>query len=223
MKNFNMVKFNFQKGSLDFLKKITKTDIAIATLFIGLMISIFRNEFSQLLNISFAQQDIFSEGVEEGLEMELILNEISAKYDVDYIHLNLFHNGTKSASNYHFKKMSCVAEGKKVEKLPRIHKIQNWLISPIKEKLRLAKKDGHVYLDNLHNDKDVYFSKEVTKYGIESLFYVGLFDYRKRDSHGNPHFIGLICYEWEHPTNFTEAELAAMEKEKERLTEFIIK
>jgi len=224
MKNFDMVKFNFEKGSLDFLKTIRKRDFFTTFLFLFLVALILRDDIKEfVLKDSVIQHDIFSEGVEEGLEMELILNEMSSKYDVDYIHLNLFHNGTKSASNYHFKKMSCVAEGKKIDKLPRIHKIQNWLISPIKEKLRLAKKDGHVYLDNLLNDKDVYFSKEVTKYGIESLFYVGLFDYRKKDSHGNPHFVGLICYEWEHPTNFTEAELAAMEKEKERLTEFIIK
>ena len=53
--------------------------------------------------------------------------------------LNLFHNGTISASGYHFKKMSCVAEGKKAGKLPKIQHLQNWVIDPSKKRLLNAK------------------------------------------------------------------------------------
>ena len=36
-------------------------------------------------------------------------------------------------------------------------------------------------------------------------------------------FIGFISFAWEKPTNFKEADLVSMEKEKSRIYEFILK
>ena len=81
-----MFKFNFEKGSLDFLKTIRKRDFFTTFLFLFLVALILRDDIKEfIVKDSIVQHDIFSEGVEEGLEMELILNEMSSKYDVDYI------------------------------------------------------------------------------------------------------------------------------------------
>ena len=228
------IKFNFEKGSLDFFKNIRTMDIIIILMFIVLILSMFRDDIKRITSFkqkeetqvgkdTILQHDIFGEGIEDAMELEYVLNDIVKTYDVDYINVNLFHNGTISPSGYHFKKMSCVAEGKRLDKLPRIHKLQNWVVDPFKEKIAETKKVGHVYIKNLPDDQDPYFSKEIPKYGILSVFYVGLFDHRKKDSKGRPHFIGFISFGWERTTNFSEKTLVSMEKEKTRITEFILK
>ena len=216
-----MINFNFSKGSLDFIKRINKRDYFTAFFTFIIILSIFRTELIEI--IPHNERDIFSEGIEQQLELEYVLNDIVKKYQIDYVNINLFHNGTISASGYHFKKMSCIAEGKKAGKLPKIQHLQNWVIDPFKEKIADCKKMGFVYLKNLPMDKDPYFSKQIPRYGINSVFYVGLFDHRKRDKRGNPHFIGFISFSWEKPTNLKEADLVSIEKEKSRIYEFILK
>lgn len=218
---------NFGKGSLDFLKDLRKRDITMFLAFLLVCTLLLKDEIKELLTQEPKQEqtqtDIFSQGIEDAMELEYILNDIVETYDVDYINVNLFHNGTVSASGYHFKKMSCIAEGKKLGNLPRIHKLQNWVIDPFKEKIAETKKVGYVYLPNLPEDKDPYFNTTIPKYNIYSVFYVGLFDHRKRDAKGRPHFIGFISFGWEKPTNFDDNTLVSMMKERERISEFIIK
>ena len=52
---------------------------------------------------------------------------------------------------------------------------------------------------------------------------MGLFDRTKKDKKGNYHFIGFISYGWEKPTKLDEKNLVSMMREKDRITEFIIK
>jgi len=213
--------FTFEKGSLDFLKSINKKDLFMFFVFIVLLAALFREEIKEQLHLQ--QKDIFAEGIDDQLELEYELNDIVKTYGLDYINVNLFHNGTVSASGYHFKKMSCIAEGKQLNKLPRIHKLQNWVIAPFKEKIAETKRQGWVYIANLKKDKDPYFSQLIPKWGINSVFYVALFDDRKKDSKGRSHFVGYISFAWSKATNFKEKDLVNMEKEKERILEYIIK
>jgi hypothetical protein len=216
-----MINFNFGKGSLDFLKRINKRDCFTVFFTIVIVTSLFKEELIEI--IPHRERDIFSEGIEQQLELEYVLNDIVKKYNIDYVNINLFHNGTISASGYHFKKMSCVAEGKKAGKLPKIQNLQNWVIDPFKEKIADCKRIGHIYLKNLPEDKDPYFAQQIPRFGINSVFYVGLFDHRKKDKRNKPHFIGFISFGWEKPTNLKEADLVSIEKEKSRIYEFILK
>ena len=59
----------------------------------------------------------------------------------------------------------------------------------------------------------------MTKYKIGSVFYVGLFDSRKKDQNGNNHFIGYLSFAWEHETNWKESDLLNMIKENENIEE----
>jgi hypothetical protein len=169
------------------------------------------------------EKDIFSEGIRESLELEYVLNDVVNKYSCDYVNVNLFHNGEISASGFHFKKMSCVAEGKRVGMLPKIQELQNRIIDPFKEKIAETKIKGYSYLKNLPEDKDPYFAKAIPQFGILSVFYVALFDNRKRDNSGQPHFVGFISFAWEKPTDFAESDLVSMMKERERLLEYVLK
>lgn len=220
-----MINLNFYQGSLDFLKKINKTDILIFIISLAVLFSLFKEDINNYLKEepNFTNQyDIFSRDINNEIELDYILQEIVKKYDADYVNINLFHNGVRSTSGYHFKKMSCIAEGKKPGKLPKIHQLQNWVIAPFKEKLSIIKKEGFIYIDTLRKDPDPYFNHTIPNFGIESIFYVSLYDYRKKDN-GQPHFIGFISFAWEKPTNLKEEDLTSMIKERERLIEFIIK
>ena len=219
--NILMFTFNFYKGSLSWFKKITRRDLFMVFVFCFIIASIFREEIKEI--IPHSEKDIFAVGVDEQLDLQYILNDICATHNVDYLNINLFHNGTISASGYHFKKMSCIAEATKEGKLPRIQHLQNWVIEPFKTKISIVKKVGFVYLSELKKDKEPYFSQFLTKYKIGSVFYVGLFDSRKKDQNGNNHFIGFISFAWEHETNWKESELVNMIKEKHRIKEFILK
>jgi hypothetical protein len=97
------------------------------------------------------------------------------------------------------------------------------VIDPFKEKIAETKKVGYVYIPNLPEDEDPYFNTTIPKYNIYSVFYIGLFDHRKKDSKGRPFFVGFISFGWEKPTNFDEKTLVSMMKERERITEFILK
>jgi len=216
-----MFTFNFYKGSLSWFKKITRRDLFMVFVFCFIIASIFREEIKEM--IPHSEKDIFAVGVDEQLDLQYILDDISLTHKADYVNINLFHNGTISASGYHFKKMSCIAEGKKVGKLPKIQHLQNWVIQPFKEKIAVVKKVGYVYIANLKKDKDPYFSQFLPKYNTKSVFYVGLFDERKQDKNGNFHFIGYLSFAWEHETNWKESDLVNMIKEKHRIKEFILK
>lgn len=189
----------------------------------GLFVILFISLRSKLKKSEENKIDLFSSYLKDSLELEYVLNDIVKKYGLDYINVNLFHNGTISASGYHFTKMSCIAEGKKPGSLPKIQELQNRVIDPFKEKIAETKVKGFVYLKNLPEDDDAYFSKAIPTFGIYSVFYVGLFDPRKKDSSGQPHFIGFISFAWEKPTNFKERDLVSMMKERERITDFILK
>ncbi len=215
------IKFNFHKGSLDFLKKLNRRDLFILFTILVFFSLQFKEELKEL--IPHQERDIFSEGIEQQLELEYILNDMAQKYNCDYVNINLFHNGTISASGYHFKKMSCVAEGKKAGKLPKIQHLQNWVIDPFKEKISECKRIGYVYLKDLKQDKDPYFAKQIPSFGINSVFYVGLFDHRKKNKKGQPHFIGYISFAWSNPTDLKESDLVSMEKEKSRIYDYILK
>ncbi len=96
-------------------------------------------------------------------------------------------------------------------------------MEPFKTKVSIVKKVGYVYLPELKKDKEPYFSQVLTKHNIQSIFYVGLFDSRKKDKGGNNHFIGFISFAWEKPTNWKESDLVSMINEKHRIKEFILK
>ena len=216
-----MVHFNFYKGSLDWIKKITGKDCFMVFVFLFIIASIFRKEIKEAIPLP--KKDIFSRDIKEQLELQYILDDIVSTHNADYVNINLFHNGTISASGYHFKKMSCIAEGARTGKLPKIQYLQNWVIQPFKEKIAIVKKRGHVYIPSLEKDKDPYFSKFLPKYKTKSVFYVGLFDERKQDENGNNHFIGYLSFAWEHETNWKESDLVNMVKEKYRIKEFVLK
>lgn len=217
-----MIHFNFYKGSLDFIKKIGFKNIFIAFAYIVLIGATFKDNIKGYL-IEQDQKDIFSSNINNTLELEYILTDIVKTYDVDYLNVNLFHNGTVTPSGYHFTKMSCIAEGLKPGKLPKIQNLQNWVITPFLEKVAQVKRKGYVYIPNLTKDNDPYFNTTVPKMGINSVFYVGLYNRNKTDNNGNYHFIGYISFAWEKPTKLSEKTLVSMMREKERITEFIIK
>ena len=176
MINFNF--FNFYKESLGFIKKITGKDCFMFFMFIFIIASVFRKQIKEAIPLP--EQDMFSRDIKEQLELQYILDDIVKTHNADYVNVNLFHNGTVSPSGYHFKKMSCIAEGSKEGKLPKIQHLQNWVIQPFKQKIAVVKKVGYVYIPNLKKDKDPYFSQFLPKYNTKSVFYVGLFDERKK-------------------------------------------
>jgi len=217
-----MIYFNFYKGSLDFIKKIGVKNIFIAFAYLVLIGLAFKDNIKDYITKK-DHKDIFSNNINKTLELEYILNDIVKTYDVDYLNVNLFHNGTVTPGGYHFTKMSCIAEGLKPGKLPRIQNLQNWVIEPFLEKIAEVKRKGYVYIPDLSKDHDPYFNTTIPKFGIKSVFYVGLFDRTKKDKKGNPHFVGFISYGWEKPTKLNEKNLVSMMREKDRITEFIIK
>jgi hypothetical protein len=217
-----MINFNFYKGSLDFIKKIGAKNIFITFAYLVLIGLAFKDNIKDYITKK-DHKDIFSNNINKTLELEYILNDIVKTYDIDYLNVNLFHNGTVTPSGYHFTKMSCIAEGLKPGKLPRIQNLQNWVIEPFLEKIAEVKRKGYVYISDLSTDHDPYFNTTIPKFGIKSVFYVGLFDRTKKDKKGNYHFIGFISYGWEKPTKLDEKNLVSMMREKDRITEFIIK
>ena len=217
-----MINFNFYKGSLDLIKKIGVKNIFIAFAYLVLIGLAFKDNIKDYITKK-DHKDIFSNNINKTLELEYILNDIVKTYDVDYLNVNLFHNGTVTPGGYHFTKMSCIAEGLKPGKLPRIQNLQNWVIEPFLEKIAETKNKGYVYIPDLSKDHDPYFNTTVPKFGIKSVFYVGLFDRTTKDKKGNYHFIGFISYGWEKPTKLDEKNLVSMMREKDRITEFIIK
>ncbi len=186
-----MINFNFNKGSLDFIKRIGLKNGFIAFAYLFLIVLFFKDNIKDYIT-KHDRKDIFSDNIHNTLELEYILSDIVNTYDVDYLNVNLFHNGTISASGYHFTKMSCVAEGLKPGKLPRIQNLQNWVIEPFLEKIAETKKKGYVYIPDLTKDHDPYFNKNIPKFGVKSVFYVGLFNINKKDKNGNYHFVGFI-------------------------------
>jgi hypothetical protein len=97
---------NFGKGSLDFIKDMRKRDLTMILAFLFIVGLLLKDDIKLLIfnKPIKVEKDIFSEGIEDAMELEYILNDVVKTYDVDYINVNLFHNGTISASGFHFKK-----------------------------------------------------------------------------------------------------------------------
>ncbi|GAG76040.1 unnamed protein product, partial [marine sediment metagenome] len=167
------------------------------------------------------RRDIFSEYVDQD-PVDDFVQEFCDNYKCTYVNVNLFHNGVITESGIHLRKMSCIAEGLGDGKLDLIHRLQDWVIKPFKKKFRVLKKNGYLYIPNLKLDKDPYFRVMIPRMGIESVFYVALYDKRYISKNGKPHFIGFTAFIWDKPTNFNEGNLVAMKKEVDHIREFLI-
>ena len=144
-----------------------------------------------------------------------IMQDIVSSYDIDYINVNKFRDSLR--------KMDCVVEQNKPIHLPRIRKLQNWDTRPFIEKIAYVRRNEWVYIPNLYKDPDPYFSKTIPKYGIESVYYVAIYNYNVIESDGEPQFWGFVSYGWSKPTNISQKDLAALLKEKYRFEEYILK
>lgn len=167
------------------------------------------------------RRDIFSEYVDQD-PVDDFVQEFCDNYKCTYVNVNLFHNGLITESGYHCKKMSCVAEGIGEGKLALIHRLQNWVIKPFKKKFKVLKKNSYLYIPDLKKDSDPYFRVMIPRMGIESVFYVALYDKRYISKNGSPHFVGFTAFIWDKPTNFNEGNLVAMKKEVDHIREFLI-
>ncbi len=231
------IRFNFEKGSLDFLKNVRKRDIFFVFISIIIVYGLFQNKIDRGFlyvrekvfdekkepKIVKVKRSIFDEGIEDEVELKYILQDIVEKYNCTYVNVNLFHNGDTTRSGYHFKKMSCVSEGRRQGKLPIIHRLRNWVIEPFAFKFAVLKKESTLYMADLKNDKDAYFNTTLPRLGCHSVFYVAIYDHRFKDHKGNSHFIGYLSFQWDKPTNFKEKTLVSMKQEETRIREFVIK
>lgn len=231
MVNINIKSLQFELGKV----LITKRHIFGSFIFIILFYGLFQDKIDKYIFTEdskielkkdsvigpIVRRDIFSEYVDED-PVDDFVQQFCDNYNCTYVNVNLFHNGLITESGYHCKKMSCVAEGIGEGKLALIHRLQNWVIKPFKKKFKILKKNSYLYLPNLKKDTDPYFRVTIPRMGIQSVFYVALYDKRYISKNGGPHFVGFTAFMWDKPTNFKEADLVAMKKEIDHIREFVI-
>ena len=230
MFNLNINTLNFEIAGTKITKRHILLLITVLVFFYGLfqekidkyvITHIEKTELTDTIKTPILSRDIFTEYVDDD-KVDEFVQLFCDNHKCDYVNVNLFHNGVITESGIHLRKMSCIAEGLRDGKLDLIHRLQDWVIKPFKKKFRVLKKNGYLYIPNLKLDKDPYFRVTIPRMGIESVFYVALYDKRYINKHGEPHFIGFVSYIWGKPTNFDEGELVAMKKEVDRIREFVI-
>ena len=165
--------------------------------------------------------DMFGDYIDDA-NLTYILQDMQDKYDCDYVNINLFHNGTVTPTGYHYKKMSSVTEVARKGLMTRGYKLQNWSIEPFKEKFKQLHIEKWVYIPEMEKDEDPYFSIQIPRYGINSVVYVAILDYRYKGKSGLPHLVGFMSFQYKVPTKLENNVLISMEKEVERVKEYVI-
>ena len=222
-----MINFNFNLKDIDF-KKIRKRDIFTIFAVISVICIFFKDEINSFFvekneSGQIIKPDQFGTAIEKNVRFEYILQDMQEKYNCTYVNVNVFHNGDSTKWGFHFNKMSCIEEAVRHDQLKRGYKLKNWSIEPFSQKFAKLYHEGHVYLPNLRTEKDAYFNTTLTRLEVISVIYVAIFDKRYVDKNGLAHLVGFLAFQWNEPTNLSNAEKISMIKEVERIKEFVIK
>ena len=228
-----MINFNIDLKNLNWskLKSINFTNVFLFFCIIGMTCIFFRDEikkeFSRKENKTaegkIIKPDQFGSAIEKNVRFEYILQDMQEKYNCTYVNVNLFHNGDSTKWGFHFSKMSCIEEAVRHDQLKRGYKLKNWSIEPFAQKFAKLYHEGYVYLPNLRTEKDAYFNTTLTRLEVISVIYVAIYDKRYIDKNGLPHLVGFLAFQWNEPTNLSNAEKISMIKEVQRVKEFVIK
>jgi len=222
-----MINFNFNLKDIDFTK-IRKRDIFTIFIVIALIYNLFKKEIKDTFFVEkneagqIVKIDQFGSAIEKNVRFEYILQDMQEKYNCTYVNVNVFHNGDSTRWGFHFDKMSCIEEAVRHDQLKRGYKLKNWSIEPFSQKFAKLYHEGHVYLPNLRTEKDAYFNTTLTRLDVISVIYVAIFDKRYVDKNGLSHLVGFLAFQWNEPTNLSNAEKISMIKEVERIKEFVI-
>ena len=232
-----MFNFNFNNLKIDasFLRTIRKRDAFVFVMFILLVLNFFGIDLHYLQDEKVKKNQLTNSSNDSitpdrtaralmSLELDETMQELCNKYKAEYCLANVLHNGDSTDGGYHFDKISVIAEGKKTNNRSLVRHIQGWSLVPFKPKFRNLYLDGVVYIPDLSKEKDIYFRKEMAKY-CKSIVYVAIYDDRFFDTYKGiklPHFKGVISWQWNTPTNFSQEEINAMIPEREKVKDYII-
>ena len=223
--DFNLIKYL----KID-LSKLNKTNIFYSIVSVLLVCILFKNEiinyvkshdFRIIKDEPIQKKDLFGDYIDDD-NFTYILHDLQDKYNCDYVNINMFHNGTTTPTGFHFKKMSAVVEVAKKDLIPRGYALQNWSIEPFKQKFKKLHIEKVVYISDMTKDSDPYFAIQIPRYGIHSVVYVGIFDYRYKGKRGLSHFVGFMSFQYLKPTDLSNTTIISMSKEVERIKEFVI-
>ena len=227
-----MINFNIDLKNLDWskFKNINLTNVFLFCCMFGVGCLFFKDEIKKKLEKQnktaegkIIKEDQFGRSIEKNIRFEYILQDMQEKYNCTYVNVNVFHNGDSTKWGFHFDKMSCIEEAVRHDQLKRGYKLKNWSIEPFAQKFAKLYHEGHLYLPNLRTEKDAYFNTTLTRMGCISVVYVAIYDNRYVDKNGLPHIVGFLSFQWEKPTNISNAKKISMIKEVERIKEFVIK
>lgn len=223
-----MINFNFNLKDIDFTK-IRKRDIFTIFVVIALIYNSFKQEIKEAFFVEknkegqIIKPDQFGRIIDKNVHFEYLLQDMQEKYNCTYVNVNVFHNGDSTNWGFHFNKMSCIEEAVRHDQIKRGYKLKNWSIEPFAQKFAKLYHEGHVYLPNLRTEKDSYFNTTLTRLGVISVIYVAIYDKRYVDSNGIAHLVGFLAFQWNEPTDLSNAQKISMIKEVERIKEFVIK
>jgi hypothetical protein len=227
-----MINFNIDLKNLDWykLKNINLTNVFLLFCSFGVVCLFFKDEIKKKLEKEnktaegkIIKEDQFGRSIEKNIRFEYILQDMQEKYNCTYVNVNVFHNGDSTKWGFHFDKMSCIEEAVRHDQLKRGYKLKNWSIEPFAQKFAKLYHEGHLYLPNLRTEKDAYFNTTLTRMGCISVVYVAIYDNRYIDKNGLAHIVGFLSFQWDEPTNISNAKKISMIKEVERIKEFVIK